>query len=269
MVLHGFTGSAEAMGGISTRLSSVHRVVAVDLIGHGKSPVPSTPAEAAMDVVVAAVDRVAHVLNMTPMRLVGYSMGGRVALSYAVAHPESVASLVLIGTSAGITDPEARERRRLADTELADSIGERGLEWFVDHWMRQPITQPGSARGRAAQPARRTQRMANDPDALRRVLLGLGTGVMPPLHDSLGRLDFPVPLVAGEADVTYRAAAHDLAAVIPGSEAFVVPDAGHAVHIDNPDGLEAVILPFLARVDEERSDSSELRASDLAEGGAR
>ena len=221
-----------------------------------------------MDVVVAAVGRVAHLLDMTPMHLVGYSMGGRVALYYAVAHPASVRSVLLIGASAGIADPEARERRRLADMELANRFGERGLDWFVDHWMRQPITKPGSARGRAAQPARRTQRMANDPEALRQVLLGLGTGVTPPLHDSLGRLDFPVALVAGEADVTYRVVAHDLAALIPQGDAFVIPEAGHAVHIDNPDGLEAVMSPFLAGADEELAESSQLGAAHLSEGGA-
>jgi 2-succinyl-6-hydroxy-2,4-cyclohexadiene-1-carboxylate synthase len=246
LVLHGFTGSSAAVWDLVEVLATEHRAVAVDLIGHGKSPTPSGLAEVSMEASVAALDRLVADLGLETTHLVGYSLGGRVALSYAVANPNRLRSVLLIGASAGIADAAERARRRDADRDLADLIEINGLEWFVDHWAAQPILQPGSARGEAAAPGVRRQRMANNPEALALVLRGLGTGSMPPLHDALGVLDLPVGLVAGEHDPKYRAIAEDLMRRLPNGENYVVPGSGHAVPVDNPDALGELALRFVA-----------------------
>lgn len=251
IVLHGFTGSVAAMGAIIERLASRHRVVGVDLVGHGQSSVPASRAECTMDVAVRGLDHVIGRLGLAPVHLVAYSMGGRVALSYGVAHPARVASITAIGASAGIADAGERADRVEADGALADRIEREGIEWFVDYWTALPILQPASSQGTETATRIRSQRLQNDAASLSLVLRGLGTGSMPPLHGKLGGLVPPVLLIAGEADSRYRAIAAELAGSIPGARVVVVASAGHAVHLDNPDGLASVVLPFLQTLDAE------------------
>ena len=251
IVLHGFTGSVATMGTVIDRLVLSHRVVAVDLVGHGQSSSPVSAAECTMDVVVRGLDHVIARLGLAPVHLVAYSMGGRVALPYGVAHPKSVASVTAIGSSAGIADAAERVDRVAADGALADRIEREGIEWFVDYWTALPLLRPASAQGAGTAARIRSQRLRNDPASLALVLRGLGTGSMPPLHHKLGGLAFPVLLIAGEADAKYRIIAEQLAGTIAGARAVVVASAGHAVHLDNPDGLAEVVLPFLQTTDEE------------------
>src|SRR5690242_17261635 len=71
--------------------------------------------------------------------VVGYSMGGRLALAAALRRPGKFGALVLVGTSAGIEDVDEREERREADEELADWIEHHTIEEFAERWERQPV----------------------------------------------------------------------------------------------------------------------------------
>ncbi len=249
LVLHGFSGSAEAMRPLVVPLARSHRVVAVDIIGHGSSPTPPAADDCTMEAVVAQIDRVIAELGLAPAHLVGYSMGGRIALSYAVAHPDRVASVIAIGASPGIAEEAERAERVAADSALADHIVAGGVDWFVSHWESLPILQPGSAEGIARAAWVRELRLANDPAGLAAALRGLGTGSMPPLHDRLAGLDVPALLIVGEKDNKFRAIAADLVGSIPHSRLVVVDDAGHSVHLDNAQGLARVVEAFAASID--------------------
>ena len=249
LVLHGFTGSAAAMSSVVDMLAAEHRVVAVDLVGHGESSHPASPADCTMDAAIGGLHHVVDDLDLAPVHLFGYSMGGRVALSYAAAHPDAVASLTAVGASAGIADSGERAARVRADAALADRIESEGIHWFVDYWAALPILQPASAEGLDALTRMRSRRRRNDPESLARVLRGLGAGSMPPLHSKLAILDLPVALIAGEADLKYRRIAAELAGSMPDARSIVVAGAGHAVHLDNPDALAAAVVSFLDIID--------------------
>lgn len=246
-VLHGFTGSASAMADLTDRLAHRHRVIVIDLPGHGSSPAPG-PGDSMADV-VSVVDRTLAALGIQSAHLAGYSMGGRVALSHAVAHPDRVRSLFLIGASAGIADAASRRTRRDADEALAGRIEDRGIGWFVDHWTALPILQPVSPQGRAARPRARSLRLNNDPQALAAALRAMGTGHMAPLHRELVGIGVPVAVLAGETDEKYRAAADEMAAALPDGRSIVVPDSGHAAHVDAPGIVAAMALDFFAEVE--------------------
>jgi 2-succinyl-6-hydroxy-2,4-cyclohexadiene-1-carboxylate synthase len=239
------------MAPIIDPLAEDHRVVALDLVGHGESHVPGSAVECSMESVVGDVDRLLKALALDPVHIVGYSMGGRVALSYLVGHADRVASLTAIGASPGIADPAERADRLAADADLADQIEQYGIAWFVDYWSSLPILQPGAKAGAAVAESLRRARLTNDPMALAGVLRGLGTGSMPPLHDKLAHVELPVLLIAGESDHKFRDIAVELAQSMSRARAVEVAGAGHAVHLDNPEGLAAVVLPFLASIDEQ------------------
>ena len=228
MLLHGFTGSGAAMAGLAAQLPR-HRVVAPDLPGHGTNAAASA----------GFTDAVAQVLAIPgQLVLVGYSMGGRVALAAAVDHPERIDRLALIGASPGLADPGDRAERRRADAELAAGLRSRGVEWFVDRWMAQPMfAHQGDDE--------RRQRLANDAEGLAASLEGMGTGSMPSLWGELHRVTCPVVLLVGGRDAKFAAIAAAMATELPTAAVHTIPDAGHPVHTDAPDATAAVLRQFL------------------------
>lgn len=247
VVLHGFTGAVAAMGPVIDVLTGRHRVVALDLAGHGKSPPPD--AAYSMDEAVADVARVVAELGLAPVHLFGYSMGGRVALSYAVARPREVASVATLGASSGISSAARRADRAAADSALADRIEQKGIAWFAKYWSDPPMLRPVSRRGTAEAERMRAVRLGNDPAALAGALRALGPGVMPPLHDRLAALDVPALFLAGAEDAKYRVVAVDLAAAMPDARFRLLDGAGHVAHLDDPEGVAGAVLGFLADVD--------------------
>jgi 2-succinyl-6-hydroxy-2,4-cyclohexadiene-1-carboxylate synthase len=182
------------------------------------------------------------VLALAPQRFAfaGYSMGGRIALSLALAAPDRVARLALIGASPGLADAEKRRARRRADEALAVRIEGEGIDAFASHWSSLPLfaDQPP-----AVAAAAHAMRLAQSPAGLAAALRGLGTGVMEPLWERLPQLTLPVTLIVGARDAKFRAIAERMAAVLPDAALHVVPGAGHAVQLEAPDAVAALIAP--------------------------
>jgi 2-succinyl-6-hydroxy-2,4-cyclohexadiene-1-carboxylate synthase len=160
--------------------------------------------------------------------LVGYSMGGRIALHAALRAPGAFRALALVGVSAGVDDVE--ERRR-ADEQLAAWIERHTIEEVVERWESQPVFagQPAEVRVR-----QRPGRLSHDPVLLARLLRSAGQGATPAVWDRLHELRCPILLVAGERDETYVDAAHRMASLIPHARVRVVAGAGHAPQLEQP-----------------------------------
>lgn len=248
ILLHGFTGSAASMAGVAEAFSATYRVHALELVGHGESESPQDPAFYSMERCVEQVLAVLDALEIQRAQFLGYSMGARVALCLAVAAPDRVASLVLIGVSPGFADPRNRAERVEADWALADRILELGLEEFVDYWMALPLFGSQKRLGARALAQARTQRLASNPVGLANSLRGMGSGAMPPLVDSLPGVDLPVLLVAGREDVKFSAIANSLLLRFPQAELLEIADAGHAAHLEQPQAFQAGCANFLASV---------------------
>jgi 2-succinyl-6-hydroxy-2,4-cyclohexadiene-1-carboxylate synthase len=170
--------------------------------------------------------------------LVGYSMGGRIALHAAPALGARVDGLVLIGASPGLGDVAEREARRSADEHLAGEIERSSLEAFAERWAQTPVLTGQPPEVLAAAHA---DRLRNHPAGLARALRGLGTGALPSLWDQLDDVTTPVALVVGERDGKFRATATQMASALPDAEVIVVPGAGHAVHLEAPGAVAAAI----------------------------
>ena len=252
LLLHGFTGGAATIWPLGHRLTDLRQVAAVDLPGHGRTGVPDDPQLFGFEHTVDALAPLLDSHRLRPADVVGYSMGGRLAVGLAVRHPGHVASLTLIGSSAGLSDAAERSARARSDDELADDLLERGLEWFVDHWMSSPIFASQKRLGPDALATSRAQRLDNHPDGLAGSLRGAGAGRQPSYWHDLAGLRVPVLLVVGEEDPRYRAVAMRMAAGLTRSAIAVIPGAGHATHLENPDRTTDAIREFLSQLDEER-----------------
>lgn len=176
-------------------------------------------------------ERIAELLAATEPgdAVVGYSMGGRIALHAALREPGRFGALALIGVSAGVDD---REERRRSDEELAGWIERHTIEEVVERWERQPVFATQSEELRLEQ---RPGRLSHDPRLLARLLRSAGQAATPPVWRRLHELRMPVLLIAGELDERYVAAAQRMAGHIARARVAIVPGAGHAPQLERPD----------------------------------
>ena len=238
--LHGFLGRGRDWEALAAALSGRFRCLTPDLPGHGRTPLlPGPQSYAAWTGWLAAwlnargLDRVA---------LVGYSLGGRLALAFAAAFPQRVRALALVSAHPGLTEPAARRARLAEDRARAEVIRTRGLAAFLETWYRLPLFGIADEARRQVLIARRSQQRS---EAMAQVIAEMSPGRQPPLWDALARLPMPVAYIAGAADVKYAALAETIAARAPRVRRLLVPQAAHMVHLDAPQALAAVLLDCL------------------------
>ena len=167
VALHGFTGSVATWESLAQAIGGEHTVVRVDLLGHGASSRPADPRRYSLERTNADLAGVLDALGLSTASWLGYSLGGRIALSLALAAPERCGALVLESASPGIQDPAERARRAASDERLADWIEVEGVEAFVEHWesLRHtgPATEGGAEDAAHPAPAERPRGLGQQP----------------------------------------------------------------------------------------------------------
>jgi len=249
LLLHGFTGCGETMRAAAQALPG-RRHLFVDLPGHGESDAPPDADAYAMECCTRDLLAVLDARGVARAHLLGYSLGARVALGLALAAPQRAASLLLVGARAGLAEAAARSARRRADEKLADDILARGMAWFTDYWMALPLFQSQRRLGAEFWAAAKAQRLRNRPEGLANSLRGIGLGAQPPLAESLAGLEVPALLITGALDARFGEAADELARRIPRACRAVLPQAGHAAHLENPRAFARALRRFLAAVED-------------------
>lgn len=234
-ILHGFTQTGGCLGPVADGLRRNHQVLTPDLPGHGDQTALAHMACPEIADHMAARCGQAH--------WIGYSLGGRIALSIAAAHPGSVRSLVLIGATAGIADPTARGQRRLLDHKRASEVERLGVDEFTRRWLEMDMFAglPPSARYLG-------ERRTNTAEGLAGSLRNAGTGSMEPLWERLCELRMPVLLLSGENDTAFTDIAQRMAGHIGhNATAVTVMGAGHAAHLEAPGPVLELIEDHLRR----------------------
>jgi len=243
-LLHGFTQSGRSWQELIKTMPGGWRWVVPDLRGHGETRTrPGAPCT--MDACLGDLEMLWDHLGVEQTHLVGYSMGGRLALHVAARKPERLLSLLTIGAHAGLEE-DAREGRRLGDEALAQRIEQDGLEAFIKYWSGLPLFAGLERRGPSFVAQLRAERMNNTVAGLACSLRGMGAGVMEPLWGDLARMTVPSTFVAGQLDHGYVASARRLAATVPHGHVEVVLRAGHSVHQERPDAFAHVLAAHLA-----------------------
>jgi 2-succinyl-6-hydroxy-2,4-cyclohexadiene-1-carboxylate synthase len=245
VLLHGFTGSTETWTSLRAALDQSHTVIAVDMPGHGHSSAPNDPRCYELP---RFADNLAFILDQMSIDrafILGYSMGGRAALKFALAYPERTIGLILESMSPGISDPEERQARVEADNALADAIESDGIEAFVNRWERLPIWKTQETVRAEDRAMLRAHRLDNRQEGLANSLRGAGVGIDEPVQDLLPSIDTPTLLIAGALDTKYVEIAKEMKNEMPRARLHVIMDAGHAAHFERPDAFAASVLPFL------------------------
>jgi 2-succinyl-6-hydroxy-2,4-cyclohexadiene-1-carboxylate synthase len=233
VLLHGFTQTRRCWGPEAADLATDHEVARVDAPGHGRSSDVRAGLLAGARLLGGAGGEATYV---------GYSMGARFCLHLALSNRELVRGLVLIGGTAGIDDPDERAARRTQDAATARRLEVDGLEAFLDTWLEQPLFA-----GLPPERAFREERLENTVEGLVSSLELAGTGSQEPLWDQLPSLTVPVLVVAGARDEKFSALARRMSAAVGDNATLaLIPNAGHAAHLEQPDAFLAVLGPWLA-----------------------
>lgn len=247
LLLHGFTGGSSSWAEHLDALAEGHRVLAVDLPGHGRTPTlahEGMTVEATADALVVLL----RDLGASPADVLGYSLGARIALRLAIEHPAVVGRLVLESPSAGIADPGERAARAAADEALAARIERDGIADFVTVWERSPMFATHAALAPDVVARQRGIRLAGDPRGYAASLRAAGQGAMEPLHDRLAAVAAPALVITGGLDDVGRPRAELVAAGIPGARLAVLDGVGHTPHLEAPDAFLRLVTAFLQEV---------------------
>ena len=247
VMLHGFTGSTSTWQSFFEPLAKHYHVIAIDLPGHGLTDSPPSPQRYAMQHVAHDITEIIRRLHpVGDVHLLGYSMGGRLALYTAIHFAALCRSLALESASPGLKDASAREARKNADNRLADWIEQVGILEFVNYWETLPLFET-----QQRYPERlanlRAQRLRNNPTGLANSLRGMGTGAQMPLWSKLSDCKLPTLLITGEQDAKFHSIAIDMARQLTNASHVNTPNAGHTVHFEEPNRFLDDIMTFVGR----------------------
>ena len=249
LLLHGFTGSKADWAPLIESLAPDYRIVAVDLPGHGESDAPADPSRYEMAMVARDLGALLAHLQVKRAHLLGYSMGGRLALYLALTQPTRWQSLALESASPGVATEAERSERRRQDMTLADFIEREGIEAFVKRWERLPLFASQVNLPEEVRQRHRERRLENRPLGLAGSLRGMGTGMQPAMWETLAELTLPSLLIVGELDEKFVALAREMLRSMPQALLTIVPQAGHTLHLEKPDVFAAVVQRWLASVE--------------------
>jgi 2-succinyl-6-hydroxy-2,4-cyclohexadiene-1-carboxylate synthase len=223
-------GSGEDWLPVAEQLSQNFYCLLPDLPGHGDTPLDASPGYETWS---AALKGVLLDLEIERACLVGYSLGGRLALYFSLSYPEMVSQLVLESANPGISDPLERQQRATRDADLSARILEEGLDSFLSTWYDLPLFSSlehhSDLKAELCQ-----QRAQQSPQSMAAVLQALGPGLQPDLSARLPEIQVPTLLIAGHLDHKYTRIIHEMNQVIPNSQMFLLEGCGHNVHRECP-----------------------------------
>ncbi len=243
LFLHGFMGEGEDWRSVMSELDERFFCIAADLPGHGAS-LGLPPDHYMMEGAARSVLEVLDGAGVDRATVVGYSMGGRLALYLALRYPERCSSLFLESASPGLKDATERAARRHADEQRAKQLESGDFREFLRGWYRQPLF-ASLARNEELLQRAIEDKLDNDPTELAKSLRGMGTGSQPSLWEELPGLQVPALAVAGKLDEKFVGISHRMASLAPPMGRTVVPGAGHNVHAEAPGEYLALLRDSL------------------------
>jgi 2-succinyl-6-hydroxy-2,4-cyclohexadiene-1-carboxylate synthase len=255
LLLHGFTGSRHNWRPHLPAFAPHFQVISIDLLGHGQTAVVSpaeretTPSRYQMEQAAADLAAVIEQTTTPPIYLLGYSMGGRLALYFTHKYSNYVNKLILESASPGLKTAQERAERQQRDEALAGFIEREGITAFVNRWQQLPLWESQKQVETAVLQTLRLQRLQSNPTGLAYSLRGMGTGVQPSLWPHLAQITTPTLLLCGELDTKFVAINREMAGALPHTRLEVVPQAGHMVHLERPLDFQQHCRRFLLAAD--------------------
>lgn len=229
VLFHGFTSAQTTWDSMYDELITTYQVLTIDLPGHGETWVQE---DKSMKDFCDDFNALLESLSISEIHLLGYSMGGRTALSFANYYPEKIKSLILESASPGIADPIERKKRKEADKALAEKILVEGVDVFVDYWENLALFDSQKNLPLATQTKIREERLNQTKWGLSMSLVFMGTGAQPSWWDTLHQVNYPVTLIVGEYDSKFIETNKQMNELYINAKLYTIKEAGHCVHLE-------------------------------------
>ncbi|NTW99277.1 MAG: 2-succinyl-6-hydroxy-2,4-cyclohexadiene-1-carboxylate synthase [Geobacteraceae bacterium] len=232
LFLHGFLGSGSDWVPIARQLEKEYCCILVDLPGHGESDIEANgnPDLFFTETVDALAMELSRSAAPEPCFLVGYSMGGRIALSLLLRHPELFEKAIIVSASPGLRTEGERLSRRESDEGIARKI-ERNFEGFIKAWYEQPLF--ATLKNHPIFKEVESERIINNPGNLASALRLLGTGRQPSVWDELQKNRVPIQFFVGEKDLKFVEINRQMVNLCPESSLEIFKECGHTLHFEN------------------------------------
>lgn len=240
--LHGFLGSAHDWHFLTGKLSKDFSPIFIDIIGHGLSDSPEDEKFYAEYSIIDSLKKIFSKLKINKPILSGYSMGGRVTLSYSLENPDQVRALILEGANPGIKEEKERKEREKNDYQLSQRLENEELVDFLNFWYSQSIF---SSLKRKDIEKLIQARMINNRFGLAKVMRNFSTGKMKSKWDELNKITCPTLLISGEYDKKYCKINKEVSTKIKVCEQKIIKNAGHNTHFENQFEYISVVNNFL------------------------
>jgi len=247
LFLHGFTGCAEDWFPVFEQIPDKYNCLALDIIGHGKSDAPGSSMHYSIDSIMSQIKYVKDHLTQNKIFLLGYSMGGRIALTYASMYPEDVKGLILEASSAGIKNDEERQKRYEEDLKLAEFIETHTMEEFIEMWHDQEIFNTQRRFSNEKLKKIKKKKASGSKTGYANILKGFSTGIMPPVHDKLKKIPLKVLLITGDLDTKFTGINARLAKRFFKAKHKIVRNSGHNTHLEEPKRFIEIVLNYLGQ----------------------
>ena len=242
LFLHGFTGKFQDFSSVIFLLSKNYCCLAVDLPGHGETRVIGDESCYNMTNTAQALIELLDDLQIGKCLLLGYSMGGRLALYMTLHFPERFEKVVLESASPGLKTEKERSHRLQADLQLAQKLENSKIKDFLLNWYDRPLFK--SLKNSPNFDKLIESRLANNPLELAKSLRNMGTGNQPSLWEKLSQNQIPILLLAGEYDDKFTTINTEIASLCPAASLEIVPKVGHNIHFENIDKFVTVVRQF-------------------------
>ncbi len=244
LLLHGFTGSRKSWSSFMEQMQGRYRCIAPDLPGHGDTDAPLDASRYAMAETVHDLALLLRQLGVEQCGVIGYSMGGRIGLSFALAACDRVLGLILESASPGLVNVTSRLNRMEQDVALAKRIETIGVHAFASEWANLPLFKHrahlSAMQLEDEQEIRRAQRAHGLAESLR----GIGTGAQPSNWAALPSLAIPTLLLTGQLDEKFTQIASEMAKQLPNGTQRIIPQSGHTIHLEQPNRFIAEVNRF-------------------------
>jgi len=227
LLTHGFSATGEMWRGQLEALTPDFTVITWDMRGHGRSDYPADQGAYSEEATVADMAALLDAAGAQSAVIGGLSLGGYMSLAFHRAHPERTRALLIVDTGPGYKNDQAREGWNANAIKRAERYEAEGLGDLSR----------ASAEVRAAS--------HRDATGLARAARGMLTQRDARVIESLPQIAVPAIVIVGENDTPFLAASDYMAAKIPGEKKAVIPGAGHAANIDNPQAFNAALIGFL------------------------
>jgi 2-succinyl-6-hydroxy-2,4-cyclohexadiene-1-carboxylate synthase len=242
LFLHGFMGDAHEFDRAIAQLSDRFHCLTVDLPGHGLAETCEDERSYTMPATAKALINLLDHLKIEKCFLVGYSMGGRLALYLTLYFPERFLKIVLESASPGLKTQTERELRSLSDRQLARELETGDLQAFLAHWYSQTLF--SSLTKHPDFNKMLAQRLKHNPLELAKSLRNLSIGQQPALWEELKHNKLPLLLLTGSEDLKFEAINHEMTILSQSIQHQIIKGCGHNIHLEDVEAFAIAVKNF-------------------------